>query len=224
VGYQGSAVLNPELIGAIKARDLLKEKRVAVLSRSIRKVLAGHFITIAPVDPIIQVSPEVHKLDGLPFSNVICLGSQVYNSVFWRHNDPDNKEGSDCFEFFKDERKMRAIRIKQGGGKVHPPITRETGEQAGIYDREVGIVERVNDEKHQRSLFFCAGLGASATQGCVQYLVDHWEQLFAEHGNKEFGFYLAFPNQPSNTEVTVTPEPPVYVKRGSPPPWWQLWF
>jgi hypothetical protein len=212
-GYQGPAVQNAELVGSVQARDLLKASRVAVLSRTMREWLGRRFISIAPVDPTIQVSPEMHHLDGLPIhQNVISLGSHVYNSLFRKHN-----EQSKYFEFRKNDVGERAILVKLGAHRGDY-LTRKNGE------REVGVIERVNDVSAKRSRFYCAGLGASATLGCVRYLTRNWETLFEENGLDEFALFLVFPNQPSNEETVVGPEDPVYVKRGTRPAWWMRWF
>jgi hypothetical protein len=211
VGYQGPAVLNPELVGSVQVRDLLKASRVAVLSRSIREWLGRQFIAIAPVDPTIEVSPEMYRLDELPKQNVISLGSQVYNSLFRRHNNH-----SKYFEFRKGHNNERGILVRSDGDEGLF-LTREDG-------REVGVIERINDSAAERTLFYCAGLGASATLGCVRYLAQHWEELFEENGLDEFALYLVFPNQPSNLETSVVPEDPIYAKRGTRPSWWMRWF
>jgi hypothetical protein len=211
VGYQGPAVVNPELLGAVQARDLLKARRVAVQSHSIREWLGRRFISIALIDPPILISPEMHHMDELPRQNVISLGSEVYNPLFRRHN-----EHSKYFEFRKNDSNEHGILVKVGGNKGLL-LTREGG-------REVGIIERVNDTSADRSLFYCAGLGASATLGCVRYLTQRWEELFEENGLNEFALYLVFPDQPSNTDVVVDPGEPVYVKHGMRPRWWRRLF
>jgi hypothetical protein len=209
-GYVGPAVLNPELVGAIEARDLFKGGHVVVLSRKIRDWLGQQFIAVAALNPTIQISPEPHKLDGLPKQNVISLGSDVYNSLFRKHN-----ERSQYLEFRKSDTGERGILVKSGGNKGLF-LTREGG-------REIGVIERVNGSSANRALFYCAGLGASATLGCVRYLAQHWEDLFRENGLDEFALYLVFPDQPSNTDTVVDPEEPIYVKHGKKHAWWMHW-
>jgi hypothetical protein len=212
-GYQGPAVQNAELVGAVEVRDLLKAKRVAVLSRTIREWLGRRFIAIAPVDPTIKVSPKKDHVDELPArQSVISLGSHIYNSLFRKHN-----EQSRYFEFCKNDGGERGILIKMGPQKGDF-LTRRNGQ------REIGVLERVNDASGKRSLFYCAGLGASATLGCVRYLAQNWESLYRENGLNEFALYLVFPDQDSNEEKVVPPEGPAYVSRATHPVGWKRWF
>jgi hypothetical protein len=99
----------------------------------------------------------------------------------------------------------------------------KTGGQSGQYltrdqtDKEIGIIQRINDVKHNHVYFICAGLGASATLGCSNYLATRWRELYDDNGVEEFALFLVFRNQPSNVEWSVAPEEPVYVKRGKVP-------
>jgi hypothetical protein len=211
VGYQGPAVQKLELDGAILARDLLKSRRVAVLPQPVRKMLGRLFISIAPVDPSIKVSPEKNDLDEMnKGQNIISLGSQVYNSVFQKHNGQ-----SKYFEFGKDADGERAIRVKQEAF-IGDHLTRRN-------NREIGIIERVNADN--RSVFYCAGLGASATFGCVRYLIENWEKLYERNGLSEFALFLVFQEQGSNEEKVGKPDKPIYVhEEEKPPARWKRWF
>jgi hypothetical protein len=203
-GYRGPAVQKLEFDGAIMVRDLLKAGRVPVLPDSIRKRLGQLFIPIAPIEPDIDVSPaELHEVGTLR-QNVISLGSQVYNSLFCKHN-----EQSRHFRFEKHDGVRRVVVTIGGDDKL--VLSRDQPK------RDIGIIERVNDPSVPRTVFYCAGLGAGATMGSVRYLVDHWKELFEENGLDEFALYLIFPGQPwerSEVEDVVPPEKPVYVKRG----------
>jgi hypothetical protein len=209
IGYRGPAIQHLEYEGAVEARDLLQSRRVAVLPKSVRELLTPWFISIALVEPKIKPSPEVNELHELPRNqNVISLGSHVYNSLFYVHN-PHSK----YFEFKRNDDGQRAVFFKQGA------LEREYLAREGKH-REVGIIERVNDG--DRSIFYCAGLGASATYGCVQYLVQNWKKLYEENGRDEFALYLVFRNRERDDVKRIgTPEEPQYVHRGKPPVWWR---
>jgi hypothetical protein len=204
-GYQGAAILNPEMLGAVALRDLLKSVPVPILTRSIRDWMGRRFVTFAVVDPEIKVSPDPEKLRDLP-PTTISLGSQVYNAISRKYlvDNPAH------FEFKKAPDGERSIHIKSGGQKGLLLIRDEPG-------KEIGVLQRVNDSEHQRTYFICAGLGAGATLGCTLYLTDHWRELYEENGFNEFALYLVFRNQPSNADISVEPEAPVYVKRGKVP-------
>jgi hypothetical protein len=201
-GYRGPAVQKLEFDGAIMVRDLLKSGRVPVLPDSIREWLGRLFLPVASMEPTIEVSPpEIHEVDALR-QNVISLGSQVYNSLFCKHN-----EQSKHFRFEKHDGVRRVV-VTIGEDKLI--LSREQPK------RDIGIIERVNDPSVPRTVFYCAGLGAGATMGSVRYLVDHWKELYEENGLDEFALYLVFPGQPwerSEEEFVVPPQKPVYVKQ-----------
>ena len=143
-------------------RDLLNSLPVAVFAQSIRDWLGKRFVSLAVIEPTIEVSPEPHELTGLA-TTVISLGSQVYNAVSRRYlvESPGN------FEFAKTRAGERAILIKSGGGRGQYLVRDEPG-------KEIGVIERIFDSEKPQTFFICAGLGASATLGCARYLAEHW--------------------------------------------------
>ena len=186
-GYHGPGIIRIEYKGALLVRDLLYLRFIARLPNSIKRIITEKYITLANIDPSIDVSPS--KLDEIPDHNLILLGSSIYNLA----TKEMLKQSSSEYEFFRKENGALSLRLRRECLEI-------PGREAG---RELGIIERINDTRKGRTTFICAGLGASATYGCARYLAENWRHLRRYYKENEFSLCLAFPNQkPNDDKVT----------------------
>jgi hypothetical protein len=203
-GFRGEAVLNPELIAAVEFRDFLKAVRVAIAPRRLQDWLGKRFPSVAFIDPKIAVGPDLDGVDAALQGTVISLGSPVYNAIAARYLKGANAK---YVEFCRTEHNERAFRVKWGSGDGVYLWRNEVG-------KEVGIIERRN-YRSGRSVFMCAGLGASATLGCARFLRKNWKRLHDDFGKDEFSIYLVFKNHRPNEAKATDPQVLVPVRQGN---------
>jgi hypothetical protein len=202
-GFRGEAILNPELIAAVEFRDFLKAVRVAVAPRKLQDWLGKRFPSVAFIDPKIAIGPDLDGVDAALQGAVISLGSPVYNAIAARYLKGDNAK---YVEFCRTDQNDRAFRVKWGRGDGTSLWRDEVG-------TEVGIIERRN-YRSGKSVFMCAGLGASATLGCARFLRKNWKRLHEDFGEDEFSIYLVFKNHRPNEGKANDPQELVPVRQG----------
>ena len=174
-------------------RDTFRSRLFARLPEGFQGWLAQRSVALVDLDPEIDVSPK--NPDEIPNDNLVLLGTGIYNlgsQIYLNHS-------SSYFEYTKNDKGERIFRIRTKGLEgVEIP--------GRSIDRELGIIQRINDHNHNRVIFICAGLGASATHGCAKYLIDNWQDLNQKYKHNEFGICLAFSGQTYNSDDVVNPK------------------
>lgn len=191
-GYFGPGIIRVEYKGGLLVREALRSRLLARLPQGFQEWLSTRSIALTDVEPTIDVSPK--GSDEFPNDNLILLGTGIYNlgsKIYLGHP-------SSCFEYSKNEKGDRVFKLRTRGMEgVEIP-----GRSAG---RELGIIQRINDHNCGRTIFICAGLGASASYGCVRFLMENWKTLQRNHKDNEFGICLAFSEQSYNSDAVTTP-------------------
>jgi len=196
-GYSGPSVTKIEYEGGSLLRDALNSNILFLLPKRLQGWLSQQHASLIVVNPSIEISPEdlgTPPFDNMVSDNMIILGGGIYNRLAKRY-----LEHSSCqFYFSREEDGKRIIRIKNGGMKdVEIP--------GRASNRELGIIQKIRDEKHGNTVFLCAGLGSSATFGCARFLAENWRQLQRRYKDEEFGICLGFPDQSPDDESVVQP-------------------
>ena len=193
-GYFGPGIIRVEYRGALIIRDVFRSSLLGRLPRGLQGWLRQQAIVLADIDPSIDVSPQ--NIDELQNGNLVLLGTGIYNlgsKIYLDHP-------SSCFRYGKNDKGDRVFVLNTPG--------MEGVEMPGrSINRELGVVQRINDRKNNRVIFICAGLGASATYGCARYLMENWKKLHRTYKDGEFGICLAFEGQPFNSEDVARPKP-----------------
>ena len=191
-GYTGPAIAKVDYDGAMIIRNLLHSMSFSFLPQGIQDWLGDQNLALLAIDPTVDVSPL--SLEAIKDANIITLGTGIYNIVSKHY-----LEHPSChFIFTKNEQGERVIKIRQGGLKdVEIPGRSE--------NRELGIIQRINDSREHNTIFVCAGLGLSATYGCSRFLVEKWKDIQRKYRNNEFSLCLAFPQQDEDSETVVNP-------------------
>jgi len=191
-GYSGPSISEIEYEAAMLIRNRLRSSLLGLLPKRIQYWLGQHHITLLTLDPPIDASPQA--LGDLALDNRVTLGSNIYNlySKYYLERQ------AGYFYFDKNDNGERVVRIRSEGLSNIEIPGRSTG-------KELGIIQRIVDSEYGNTVFICAGLGASATYGSARYLVANWKKLYQKYRDAEFGICLAFPHQPSDSEVVVDP-------------------
>lgn len=205
-GYVGTATTKLEYEGALSIQKVLKAQPFVLLPRTLQDWLGQKNIELRNVDIPIKLSPPESKtLDPEFNSNLIVLGTGVYNSLshyylkeyFARHTDLYPWH----FYHEKNQQGQRVIGIRRRDLEDSPV----TGRTNRI---EPAFIQRIYDVDRKITVFVCAGLGSSATFGSARYLSENWRYLQRTFGDEEFGIGLLFYNQDPDKEFVN--EPTVY--------------
>ncbi len=192
VGYSGPAINQVEYQGALLIREALKSKWLSLLPNKLQDWLGNLSFVLMSVDPPIEVSPQQEA--DISYDNLVILGSSIYNlasKCYMEHP-------SCAFYFTKNESGERVFRIRDGGLKDIELPGRSQGQ-------ELGIIQRIKDNKHGTVVFICAGLGTSATYGSARYLIENWRSLQRKYHDADFSIFLAFKDQPRDSAAVVQP-------------------
>lgn len=194
-GFTGPAMLLPEVIGAKELSQEFWTEQV-LLPYSIATWLArrgrGAFALFGRVETTLEISPPDSELSTLPHGTIVSIGSQVYNAL-----SADYLKRNRFVEIGKDPDGVRRILIKHGplsGSKFRVKDTIEGVTQ----EQDLGILMRINEldeARKPRSVFVCAGIGASASLACVRRLTHHWPDLLEQCGVNEFVALVRLPCQ-----------------------------
>ena len=182
-GYSGPAINILEYQAALLVVDVFKSAFVTKFPSSVRRLLQGGHAGLLDVESTIDVCPST--LDDVAATNLLLVGGQVYNLATKHYLGLQ----SSVYYFAKSSDGERVIKARRGGFKQADCIP---GRSRG---QELGIIQRLRDPSSGALIYVCAGIGASATYGCVAYLARYWEKLHNEFGRDDFGICLAFPGQ-----------------------------
>lgn len=199
-GYEGPALVQPEYEGAQAVGRLVQDPLLEVLPNPVRRLLARYSDLLADVEVEIEVSPDDEErarevlLDGP--DAVVLLGSDVYNRLVRRaYESPRSfvrlvvEEGDAAGEPFRASNDDHAeptfaVEVEQGRWDVIPARGRNEG------PRDIGTVQRIT-LKSGRRLVMCAGISATATYRSCRYLMEKWQELHEDYGDKDFLVVLA---------------------------------
>ncbi len=131
--------------------------------------------------PDFRASPQDRS--QVTSGNLLTVGSQYYNSAGDLYTET-------CGTVLKMEQGTQThgmtIRVRKG------PRAGDTFQQrAGQLD-DLAIVEKVCDPATKSTVFIAAGLGVVGTMGAVQFLAEHWNELWQQFGTKPFAICLRF--------------------------------
>jgi hypothetical protein len=201
-GYHGPSISKLEYDGALLLQRLLRARPWPILN-NIRERFEGDFLGIRQLEVEIKLSPP-KPFDDLTVSHetLIIAGGPIYNSYTNYYLNKHFRERNRNKKFFYFDRSSggeRAIKLHQEGAT--------DSVLEGRADKvESAFVQRINDTEHQLTVFICAGLGASATYGCLRFLCEKWQTLQRDYDGKEFGIGLLFRGQDSNNDRVCQPE------------------
>jgi hypothetical protein len=168
VGFTGAAMNEREYLSALKLRDSLRP------SRFIEAVADLFGRRVEETD--VHVCPRKWDERRVPHSNLVFLGSPIYNSGTKHY-----LEGQERVKFVSDapegNPKQRVLRVDDQNYLRSPGVE-------GGYSNDFGVIYRM--KQNGRSIFICAGLGSEATCEAASYLATRWKEIRAECGSGGF--------------------------------------
>lgn len=210
-GYQGPAIVKMDYDAALLLLDLFQPRALALIPDILRDLLSAIFITLAEVEADIAITPaakpglEDFSEDRYLAQNLVTCGSSIYNAVSAYYLRQDRS-----FYYFTKVDGVRVLKARDPdapdlasmGRGPNAPDLREMGRSG----HELACIQRLKDPAYGTTIFICAGLGAGATYGSVDYLVRNWRRLWRQYGDREFGICLSYA-MPNPDEVpTVEPQ------------------
>jgi hypothetical protein len=177
--YQGLTIPSEELRISARLSKALIIDPFEYIPPVLRKALQEKFAFFRPLTVMIAASP-MQEQDIDFSSSIITVGSQGYNIVtdyFVSHNLCQ----------LQISHNGTAIQINKGKdkGEVIRPVSNQ---------HDIAILERliVHAGNNKATVIVGAGLGVLGTMGAIQYLIDHWQELYKTPNNEEFGLVLQF--------------------------------
>jgi hypothetical protein len=177
--YQGIAIPTGELsIGTPLSRALTIDPFESI-PPVFRKRLQEKNALFRQTKVDVYASPMDEREIDFSTRSIITDGSQGYNVVTnycIRHNLGQ-------LQITDDGKTIRIVKGKHQGEIISPPSNKH----------DIAILERIVDRsRNDTTIIIGAGLGVVGTTGAIQYLMDHWQELNKNYGNKEFALVLQF--------------------------------
>jgi len=194
-GYVGPTIVQSEYEAGLLILELFRPSVFVIIPDVLRALLGSLFLTMSTIRVRLGVSPRtISEVTESELSdNIITVGGSVYNSVSLLCL----AEKRSFYYFSKNHDGERVIMIRRSSG---PDTEVPVGPNQGL-----AFIERMKDPDRGITVFVCAGLGSAATRGSVEYLVQNWRRLRRRYENTDFGFCLAFDNQPHDAYFAVEP-------------------
>lgn len=165
-GFVGSAMNEREYQSALKLRDSLRPSRIIeVFAELINRRLEQTDVHVCP--------PKWDERRA-PLSNLVFLGSPIYNSGT-KYYLQDNRRIK--FVLSTDNKRVLKIEEQEFTRKSEPDGTPNPSD-------DVGMICRTN--KGGRSIFICAGLGTEGTCDAANHLAVRWRSIREMCGSREF--------------------------------------
>ncbi|HWM94137.1 MAG TPA: hypothetical protein VN493_25495 [Thermoanaerobaculia bacterium] len=158
VGFTGAAMNEKEYLSALKLRDSLRPPRI------IEGVTELFRRRVEPMD--VHVCPRKWDERKVPHSNLVFLGSPIYNSGTKHYLKGER------VKFSLDADKRRVLLIDD----------QEYTRSSSVDD--YGVIYRMN--RNGRSIFICAGLGTEGTCEAANHLAVRWKEIREECQGGEF--------------------------------------
>lgn len=145
----------------------------------IRNPLKDRFALFRRISIDTNASPMNEKDIDFCTGSIITVGSQGYNIVT-----------NYCVS-----RNLCQMQITQNGTVIEIIKGRYKGEilRPPSTQHDIAILEKLVDESHQNTtIIIGAGLGVVGTMGAIQYLINHWEDLYKTYEDRGFSLALQF--------------------------------
>ncbi|MEM8612118.1 MAG: hypothetical protein AAGF93_08890 [Cyanobacteria bacterium P01_H01_bin.105] len=204
-GFIGPAIIKIENDAALRVRQELEAKVLALFPQKVQDWLGRQSINLKALKIPIKIGPpksdegNVHEYLN---TNLILLGSKMYNLLSKYYLEEYLPKHSSCYCYYeKNEEGERIIGIRYKEGNID-----DTPMKGRSYGREIGFIHRFRDIESNITVFLCIGHGSSATSGSVRFLMKRWKELHKEYGSRDFIICLAFEGQIANEEPIVKPK------------------
>ncbi len=171
-GFIGTAMNEREYISALKLRDSLRASRVFegiadLFGRQVKQT-------------DVKVCPRKWDEELVPRSNLVFLGSPIYNSGTKYYLDRQPLvDGKRRVEFVLEDA-GRVLRVERQSYMR----TSCAGGAPGEYEDDYGVIYRMN--LRGISVFICAGLGTDGTCYAANHLATRWKEIKTECGEGGF--------------------------------------
>jgi hypothetical protein len=129
----------------------------------------------------IDVNASPMKEMDIDFSScsIITIGSQGYNIV----SNYCTSHNLSQIVISNNGTEIQIVKGKYKGELISPPSARH----------DIAILEKLIDKSRKcTTIFVCAGLSTIGTMGSIQYLIDHWQELYKKYKKDEFALILQF--------------------------------
>ena len=129
-------------------------------------------------------------MEDIAGSTMICTGSDAYNAatgyftrreMTWLNLDASSPQPRDW-----------CVRILKGSRKGQSEPVFELREAGVVAEVDLAVLERINDQEHDNTVFLAHGYGVNGTRGAIRYLVENWHELLDRYGTEEFALCLRF--------------------------------
>ncbi len=177
--YQGIAIPTWELNICSRLAKELTIDAFKYIPPVVRKSLQEKYAFFRPLTIRIEASPMQNGDIDFFTRSIITAGSQGYNIVT-----------NYCIS-----QNLAQMRIAQNGTVIEIAKGKDKGEviRRASNHHDIAILEKVIDHtRNDTVLIIAAGLGVLGTMGAVQYLIDHWQDLYKTYGKQEFALALQF--------------------------------
>lgn len=177
--YHGIAIPTEELnIGSRLAKELTIDA-FEYIPPIVRKSLQEKYAFFRPLTIRIEASPMRNNDVDFSTHSIITAGSQGYNIVT-----------NYCIS-----QNLAQLCITQNGTVIEIVKGKDKGEviRRASVQHDIAILEKVIDHTRNNTvIIIAAGLGVLGTMGAVQYITDHWQDLYKTYGKGEFALALQF--------------------------------
>ncbi len=177
--YEGLTIPSEELTMIARLAKALSVDPFRNIPPILREPLQQKWRFFRPGSINATASPRTEAEIDFSTRSIITVGSQAYNTMTHHclaHNLVQ-------LQISHNGTAITIARGRNAGEVVHP----------STQQHDIGILEKVIDRSSQNtSVVIAAGLGVYGTMGALQYLIDHWQEIYKKYGDREFALLLQF--------------------------------